>query len=186
MMFSFNYLVVTFALLAGLVASAPIAADLSDEAELVMRAPPSRGGGGMAKAVSVANQIRTKIRPKPNQAVFWSGTKTSQGKTVSVKQDAQKFARKNGKETLNMALKKNGINIPSQKANPQSNRLWDIASKAWATRASGKTDAVLGGSVRPDSVWKRVEKPELMKNNKVTQVTEHNRQTGTSTITKRK
>ena len=185
-MLTFKYVILSFTLLAGLVASAPIA-DLSDEVELFVRTPPNGAGPakGMAQAVNIARQIKSSVKPEKDKAVFWSGTKQdASGKTVSVNKDAQTFAKSNGKETLNMALQKNNIKIPTQQQNPQSNRVWDMASKTFATRASGKTDAVLGGAVRKDSVWNRVEKPALMKNDKVTQVTEHNKQSGSSKVTK--
>jgi hypothetical protein len=41
--------------------------DLSDEAELFGRAPPSRGGNPIAKAVGIANQVRKVLRPEPNK-----------------------------------------------------------------------------------------------------------------------
>ncbi|KAJ3513422.1 hypothetical protein NLJ89_g2959 [Agrocybe chaxingu] len=184
-MFAPKYLFVAFALFASLVSAAPIA-EYFDEGELAAREPlPSLKH--LAQAVGVARKLRTAIKPKPNGAVFWSGTKTTKkGKEVSVKADATKFAKKHGKETLNMALKKHGVKIPTEKQNPHSPRLWNIASKLMAQRAKGETHAVLGSKVRPGSVWKKIEKPTLMKNKKVTKVTEHNAATKKKTVTKGK
>jgi len=177
-------LIIAFTLVAKLVASAPIVTDFFDDAELVIRGP---GANDKAKAVSIAHQIRRKLRPEPNKAVFWSGTKVDEnGKTVSVLKDAKNFAKKTGKETINMSLKKKGIAIPSQQTNSLARRLWHMASKTMAKRASGDTHAVLGENIRKDSVWKTIEEKELMKNDKVTKVTEHNQKTGTSKVTKRK
>lgn len=174
--------IVAFALVARLVASAPIVTNLFDDAELVIR---GASASDKAKAVTIAHQIRRKLRPGLNKAVFWSGTKVDEdGKPVSILKDAKDFAKKTGKETIDMSLKKEGITIPSQQANPLARRLWHMASKTMAKRASGDTHAVLGENVRKGSVWKTIEEKELMKNNKVTKVTEHNPQTGTTKVTK--
>jgi len=183
-MFAFKYLV-TLALVARLVASVPIP-DLSDEADLVVRGPGGKPSiSDMANAVKIARRVKSQVFPPADKAVFWSGSdKNEKGKDVSVSPAAQKFAKEQGKQTINMALKEQGIKIPPRRANTESDRIWDFASKTWATRAKGQTDAVLGSKVNPDSVWKRVEEPALKKNDKVTTVTEHNLKAGTSKVTK--
>ncbi|KAJ3513417.1 hypothetical protein NLJ89_g2957 [Agrocybe chaxingu] len=183
-MFAQRCLLAALVLFASLAASAPIAGYSSDT-ELLAREPVKSTVKQMTHAVKMAKKLKESIHPKPNSAVFWSGTKTNKkGETVSVKQDAQRFAKYHGKETLNQALKKANIHIPTEKQNPHSPRLWNIASKLMAQRAKGETHAILGGNVRPQSVWKKTEKPALMKNDQVTKVTEHNKGTKEKTVTK--
>ncbi|KAJ3513421.1 hypothetical protein NLJ89_g2958 [Agrocybe chaxingu] len=178
-MFAPKYLLVAFALFASLISAAPI--EYSSEGYLAVREPkPIKN---LFKAVGIAHKINKAVKPKPNGAVFWSGTKADKnGKQTSVRADAEKFAKKHGKETLNMQLNKHGVNIPDK--NPHSPRLWNIASKLMAHRAKGETHAFLGSKVRPGSVWNKIEKPTLMKNKKVHKVTEHNAATGKKTVTK--
>ena len=66
------------------------------------------------------------MKPKSNTSVFWSGQSS---KDISVKTKAQKFAKYYNKETINMALRRLGIKIPTVKQNPLSWRIWEIASK---------------------------------------------------------
>ncbi|RDB30105.1 hypothetical protein Hypma_013842 [Hypsizygus marmoreus] len=163
-------------LLLGSIIAAPIN-DLADSG-LVRRVPISPGQ--RAAALNVAKQIKNKLRPQPNQAVFWSGQKVGlNGKTMSVKADAQKWAKTNGKETINQGLAKHNIKIPPMRKNPASDRLWDVASKAWAVRAKGETNAIVGNR-RPGNVYDRVEKPALLKNPNVNKIVEHDRNSGTS------
>ncbi|CAA7259003.1 unnamed protein product [Cyclocybe aegerita] len=179
-MFAPKCLLIAFALFASLVSAAPI--EYSSEGDLASR-EPEPGIKNLFQAVGIARKINKAVKPKPNGAVFWSGTKTDKkGKQTSVRADAEKFAKKHGKETLNMQLNKHGVNIPDK--NPHSPRLWNVASKLMAHRAKGDTHAFLGSKVRPGSVWNKIEKPTLMKNKKVTKVTEHNAATGKKTVTK--
>ncbi|RDB15121.1 hypothetical protein Hypma_012667 [Hypsizygus marmoreus] len=158
--------------------------DAAAYSDLVVRAPITPALRGAA--LNVAKQIKNKLRPQPNQAVFWSGMKIGQnGKTTSVKADAQKYAKANGKETINQALAKNNIKIPSPSQNPASSRLWDFASKAWALRSKGETNAIVGDT-RPGSVYNRIEKPTLIKNPKVNKIVEHDMNKGTSSIVHQK
>jgi hypothetical protein len=124
----------------------------------------------VAEVVSISNKILLALKPKPNTSVFWSGQSS---KDVSVKTKAHKFAKCNNKETVNMALRRLGIKIPTVKQNPLSWRIWEIASKILATRARGEVDVVLGEMIGVESVWMRIEKPALMKNEKVHKITEH-------------
>ncbi|CAA7258989.1 unnamed protein product [Cyclocybe aegerita] len=181
-MFVSKCFVVSFGLFFGLVAAAPI--ELPSE-QLVKRGPTNAvKPNHMAQAVKVANKIRTNLKTDPDKAVFWSGTRQGKKGPVSVKDDAARFAKQEGKETINMALKKSNIKIPTEQQNPHSTRLWDFASKVWAKEAEGETHAVLGGTVRPASVYNKIEKPELLKNDKVTKLTEHNVDTKGKTVVK--
>ena len=108
-----------------------------------------------------------KLSPPRDGTLFWSGR--ANGKSAIG--PATEYAKKNGKMTLEMGLKKAKIDIPNK--SPHAPAMWDHASKLWADRAKGKTAAFLG-QVRPASVYNRIEKPALAKNQKVTKHTEHN------------
>ncbi|KAF8160290.1 hypothetical protein BJ912DRAFT_902216 [Pholiota molesta] len=184
-MFIPKFLVVFLALLLGSVVAAPTYYERSDEVALEAR---QRGIGQFkqaAQAVSTINQVKKAFRPKSGEAVFWSGTrKDAHGHPVSVHGDAQKFAHAHDKSTINHGLAQHGIKIPERHENKYSDHIWNVASKVWAERAHGDTHAVLGGTVRPGSVYNTIEKPILMKNERVTKLTEHNMETGKSTVVK--
>jgi len=119
--------------------------------------------------VTISNKLVQALKPEPDMSVFWSG----RTKGVSVGTKAQKFAKYYNKETVGMVLQRLGIKIPAAKQNPLSWRIWELASKILATRTCGEVNVVLGKEVLPRSVWMRIEKPTLMKNPKVTKITEH-------------
>ncbi|KAF8966086.1 hypothetical protein BDZ97DRAFT_717331 [Flammula alnicola] len=185
-MFMSKVLVFFIALLVGSAIAAPVLNERSDDLDLdlVERAPvnPLKSFKHAAQAVSTIAKVKNGFRPKSGEAVFWSGTRPGKKGPVSVHDDAQKFANQHGKSTINHGLAQKGIKIPSEKENPHSRRLWNVASKVWAQRASGDTHVILGGTVRPASVYNTIEKPVLLKNKKVTRLTEHNMQTGKNTV----
>jgi len=177
-MFISKVLVVLFALLVGSALAAPLRAERSlDDLRL-----SSRGLGQMAKAAGLAVRLKKNIRPAPGKAVFWSGTRPGKNGPVSVGKDAEHFAKAHGKEVLDPT--KHGISIPTRKENPYSNKLWGFASKVYAQRASGDVHAILGSTRRPGNVYDTIEKPALMKNKKVTRLTEHDAATGKTTVVK--
>jgi hypothetical protein len=169
-------------LLVSSVIGAPVLTERSlDEVELLPRA----GGGMSKKAASAFKKITSFLRPKPGKAVFWSGMfKKKGGGDVSVKRKAENFAKSQGKETIGHALHRQNIRIPGN--DPHTNQLWDHASHTFAKHASGETHAVLGPKMREGNVYERIEKPTLLKNDKVTKLTEHNPETGGSSVVKRR
>jgi len=179
-MFISRVFVFFFALLISSAIAAPVIKERSpDEPQLSARTIKH-----MSQAVGIAMRIKKSLRPQPGQAVFWSGTKSGKNGPVSVGKDAEKFAKVNGKEVLRHALAKQGIKIPPPSQNPHSSRLWEIASKVYALRASGDTHAILGSVRRPGNVYDAIERPTLLKNEKVPKLTEHNAETGKSTVVK--
>ena len=177
-MFISKIFFILFALLVGSALAAPVVKERSlDDPQL-----STRGLGQLAKAAGIAVRLKKNIRPAPGKSVFWSGTKPGKNGPVSVGQDAESFAKTHGKEVLNP--KKHGINMPSQKENKYSNKLWGFASKVYAQRSSGHVHAILGSTRRPGNVYDTIEKPALMKNKKVTKITEHNAVTGKKTVVK--
>ena len=100
-------------------------------------------------------QLDQKLSPPRDRAVFWSGALWQ----------AMEHSKRCGKATLEMGLKKANIDIPSD--SPYSYELWQYASKLWAERSKGRTEAVLGHT-RPTSIYLTIEKPVLAVNKKVT------------------
>lgn len=184
-MFTSKFLVFFFAAFLAPSIAAPIWHGGSDTADLQAREPAKGSLKHAVQAVSTINKVNKGFHPKEGEAVFWSGTRSGPHDTrVSVHGDAQKFAHDHGKSTINHGLSHNGIRIPDRKENPHSDHIWNVASKVWAERAHGDTHAILGGAVRPQSVYKTIEKPILMKNDRVTKLTEHNMETGKKTVVK--
>jgi len=105
---------------------------------------------------------------------------------VSAGKDAEKFAKAHGKEVLGKSLAKHGIKIPSKTKSPYSHKLWKFASKVYAQRASGHVHAVLGSTRKPGNIYDTIEKPALMKNKKVTKLTEHKAGSRKATVVKGK
>jgi hypothetical protein len=133
----------------------------NDDLELLPRGPGGRAIGNVIK------NLNLRLSPPRNGAVFWSGRHPNGGSTMHAAAD---FAKKTGRQTLEMGLAKAKINMPAYSASTKP--VWDHASKLWAERAKGKTSAVLG-QVRDSSIYKTIEKPALNKNKKVTGHTEH-------------
>ena len=93
--------------------------------------------------------------------VFWSGLGKN-GANI-----AEKWAKENGGETLEMYLKREGVDAPDFIDNPD---FWDKASKNFAETASGEVDALIGPYVRDNSIWNTIEKPILNNNKDVTSI----------------
>lgn len=163
-MFATKYLFVILTLLSALVASAPTPVN-EDLEYLVAR---TRTGAAKQKSANrrVIAQLDQKLSPPRDKTLFWSG-RVGGGSAMN---HAMEHGRKTGKQTLEMGLKKSKINMPAY--GPKTVGVWEHASKLWAQRAKGKTDAFLG-QVRPKSIYNTLEKPALAKNKKVTKLTEH-------------
>jgi hypothetical protein len=129
------------------------------------------------KLLKVAKQIKNGLKTKPGEAVFWSGNTPRPGKKpLSAGKEAKKFAKDNGKLTLQMKMKEDKIKIPPY--NPKdpkdrSGQLWRMASKRFASKASGTINAFLGQNVNKNSIYKKDEKPILLKKPAVTKLIEH-------------
>jgi len=131
-----------------------------------------RGPGGAA-AKAGWNALRNHVKNSSKPGVFWSGTQ----KTASVKTAAEQHAKKVGGSTLGQDLKAVGMKAPSGRS-AATNKWWDTASQIKAQHSKGPAHAVLGDTVRKDSVWNRIEKPALMKNEKVPSVSQIHPSTG--------
>jgi len=150
-------------LLCALVSASPVPID--DSVQLVARTRTA-AKKQQTEFKKIKKQLDQKLSPPRNKAVFWSGNVGSE----STKHHAEKYAKKTGKQTLEMAVKKNGIKMPA--FNKPNGGLWKYASNLWAERSKGKTTAILG-NMRPKNTYNRIERPALDKNKKVTKHTEH-------------
>ena len=185
-MFISKGFVVFFALLVSLAIAAPVVKERSpDELQLSARGiqPMTQAAKHMKKAIKIMRKIGHNFNPKPDKSVFWNGRSTI-NPHHSVMPEAVKFAKAQKKEVIHHALKTQGIRIPWPATNPHSQRLWNFASKTFAKKASGHVHAFIGPVYAQDSVYRKIEKPELLKNSKVTKLTEHNVGTGTSNVVK--
>jgi len=122
------------------------------------------------------NKLRKEVKNSPKTHVFYSGE--TGGKTVHAQ--AQQHATNVGGSTINQDIKAAGVKQPDPKTTDPKyhQKWWDLASKTKATHAKGHVHAVLGDNVDPKSVWNRVEKPALMKNNQVVSIKQVNADTG--------
>jgi hypothetical protein len=102
---------------------------------------------------------------RQSEALFWSGLGGGRDGIVR----SQRFALENGGRTLEMTpggkylndLDLFGRNSPISQA--EAMQVWEFASRRFARGASGQVRAVTG-SVRPSSVFNRIEYPELISN----------------------
>jgi len=110
-----------------------------------------------------------------SEALFWSGLGRGNAGVLR----SQRYALENGGRTLEMTgggkylddLNLFGPNSPISRA--EAELVWAHASREFARGASGQIRAVTG-SVRPNSIWRRVELPELMSNPRVWGIDELN------------
>ena len=171
-------IVVFLALLVSSVISAPVLKERSpDELELLPRSRRMSGKAGV-----MAARMKYRIKPKPNKSLFWSGRVHTKKGVIESERYAGKFARMKRKEHIHHALRRANIKIPEDSKHEQ--KLWRHASKVFAKNASGHVHAVLGSKLAKKSVYKTIEKPTLMNNPKVHKMTEHNAETGESTVVK--
>jgi hypothetical protein len=133
-----------------------------------MRFPPERAGAGVAgegagKAGKHFDDVQ--LKTEHNKAYFWSGM----GETGA--ESAARIAKKNGGVTLESAIEAQGIRLPKWEFNdPSAVKAWQNASETYAKQASGEVRAVIGPSVKPDSIWNMVELPALKENPNVTKI----------------
>ena len=141
---------------------------------LVNAAPLPDADLSLQRCGMPSQQLKQALKTGPDQAKFWSGKTNG----VSSRLTAQAQAKATGGKTLDMAMKEGGIKIPSKpppgpKQKIQDQRNWKKPSTIFAQKVQGKVDVYLGKVVKPDSVYNVYEKPALMKNPKVTKITEH-------------
>jgi hypothetical protein len=110
----------------------------------------------------------TGLQTEPNTAFFWSGHTSK----VGGEKIAGSIASERGGKTLEMILRERGINMPVyDRTVPSSVKAWEDVSAAYAKGVSGEVRAVVGQSVRSESVWLTKELPALRSNPAVTKIT---------------
>ncbi|KAH6905032.1 hypothetical protein BKA70DRAFT_1294759 [Coprinopsis sp. MPI-PUGE-AT-0042] len=127
------------------------------------------------KLLAAAKMIRTGLKTKPGEAVFWSGNSLRPGgkKPISAGVAASAFAKKEGKSTLQMKLRQEKIPMPKFNPQDRSAQLWRMASKKFASGASGTINAFLGQNVNKKGIYMKEEKPRLMNKPTVSKLIEH-------------
>ncbi|KAF9533979.1 hypothetical protein CPB83DRAFT_844889 [Crepidotus variabilis] len=125
-----------------------------------MPADPMARRCHLAQKKRIMALLEQKLSPPRDRAVFWSGALWP----------ATEYSIRCGKATLEIGLKRAQIDIPLD--SPYTYELWCYASKLWADRSKGKTEAVLG-HIRPASIYNTVELPALATNRKVTRHVEY-------------
>ena len=117
---------------------------------------------GLSKVDDVAKIVKNGDEiADVTKRVFWSGL-GKDGANI-----AEKWAKENGGETLEMYLKREGIDAPNFSDNPD---FWDKASKNFAETSSGEVDVLIGPYIRDNSIWNTIEKPILNNNKDVTSI----------------
>ena len=105
------------------------------------------------------------LKTEPNKSYFWSGLGETGAST------AANIAGKNGGVTLETTIEVQGVKMPKWDFNnPSAVETWKNASSAYARQASGEVRAVIGSSVKPDSIWNTIELPALKANPNVTKI----------------
>jgi len=150
-------------------------------AQLQARANPQ--SSSKAKDWPSMFQLNKMLKTDKHQATFWSGRRGSQSTQVAAEAHAQ---GRNGK-TLETALQQGGAKMPPwTPGNKKVESKWKQASKIFAKKAKGDVHAHIGETVRPNGVYDTLEKPALMKNKKVTSITEHKHDGSQNVISKPK
>ena len=107
------------------------------------------------------------VQTNPNEAVFWSSRTDGVGGISAAKEIADHFRGK----TLEQLIESRQIGMPFyDPVNAKSVQAWIDISTELAKNASGEVRAVLGSSMRPQSIWETYELPALLKNPAVTRI----------------
>jgi RHS repeat-associated protein len=115
---------------------------------------------GMADGAVGLNRAADALIGNPNPKVFWSGGRSLAGR------DAEAYAKAVGGQTLEMTGTGMVLDaITTKWTYPLLRPLWEKASFDFAASAEGPVDVFQSATrgVRVDSVWRRVEYPQLMK-----------------------
>jgi len=120
-----------------------------------------------AEAITEVEKFAPLLKTKKDAAFFWSGRTDGIGGADR----ALEIARSKGGTTLENIIEIKSINMPEWNINNvKSVEMWRQASVKYAQQASGEVRAVIGSSVRTDSVWLKFELPALKRNSNVTKI----------------
>lgn len=102
---------------------------------------------------------------------------------ASLARNAGWRAAMQGRTTLEQFVRAHGATLPAYNpADTASVQAWRDASLMFAQNARGSVLAVVGESVRPESVWATIELPALKANPNVTQIIRIDPFTGASSV----
>ncbi|AUG56168.1 hypothetical protein [Acetivibrio saccincola] len=122
----------------------------------------------VAEAAAEVEKFAYLLKTEKNIAFFWSGKTNG----IGVADRALEIARERGGTTIEKIIETKGINMPEWNINDaKSVEIWRQASLKYAQQASGEVWAVIGSSVREDSIWLQYELPALTNNINVTKIT---------------
>lgn len=120
-------------------------------------------------AVTIFEEVSRGIplmKTTPDTAFFWSGRTNGIGGELVAKD----IASRNGGVTLEMMIEANHVNMPAWSSDPLVQKAWGDISQAYASQVTGEVRAVIGDTVRTDSIWLTRELPNLMSNPNVTKI----------------
>ncbi|KAJ7887010.1 hypothetical protein B0H14DRAFT_2696334 [Mycena olivaceomarginata] len=103
----------------------------------------------------------------PGKAFFWTGRNGG----VSVEGKALLVAKAQGGNTLEGTLSSGGVIMPDfDFGNPETVRIWTVASKTFAELASGDSFVVTGRSTREGNIFHKDELPRLKRNRRINKI----------------
>ncbi len=124
-------------------------------------------GDNIIKSSADIEKVASKFKTEKDTAYFWSGNSNG----IGGKDYAREYAKKNGGTTLENLMESKGIKMPIWDiSNQDSIKAWDYASEIYAREASGVIKSIVGKSIRPNSVWEKIELKTLKANPNVTKV----------------
>ncbi len=138
----------------------------------------ARGAGTAATHALVIDSGSAQFATASGEALFWSAPGDA-----SLARNAGWRAAMQGRTTLEQFVRARGATLPAYNpADTASVQAWRDASLMFAQNARGSVLAVVGESVRPESVWATIELPALKANPNVTQIIRIDPFTGASSV----
>lgn len=135
---------------------------------------------------SLTPDIIRALKPKRNEAIFFSGCREYDKRGNLVKKGAavaNDYARSHKGATMNTLLERNKVALPEWDFDVnESISKWEQASRAYASQASGNVRVIVGSHMRKGNIFETVELPTLKKNPNVDSITLINHDTGKTTV----
>jgi len=123
--------------------------------------------------------LRRVLVSAPGKAFFWTGRNGG----VSVEGKALLVAKAQGGNTLEGTLASNNIIMPDfDFGNPETVRIWTVASKTFSELASGDSFVVTGRSTREGNIFHKDELPRLKRNRRINKITKIDSTTARRTV----
>ncbi|KAJ7077813.1 hypothetical protein C8R43DRAFT_966065 [Mycena crocata] len=123
--------------------------------------------------------LRRVLVTPPGKAFFWTGRNGG----VSVEGRALLVAKAAGGSTLEGTLASGNVIMPDfDFGNPETVRIWTVASKTFAELASGDSFVVTGRSTREGNIFHKDELPRLKRNRRINKITKIDSTTNRRTV----